>query len=338
MPFKYKFMLGLAGLLFLVGGLAFLNRNTPPPLAPSGNSEPLPYEPEISDPVLCEQLSTLFWQAYPGACRTGTAEALRLVAAPDAFARAVNNDHDKGKEFDARAYAGIAMNPFEGMQGTPRTLKLMVNGPTAGILWLGSRATVLEETGETGSPVPAFWFAKFIRDGERWSVGRVLVSPTVFTKVVPSAATPGTGKSVTVQGSPWTIRSGRRIPNFNFDTLAGRGLAIDGIVPVAEAIRPLAEIPAEFMISGLGWRIQASINGITQPAICNEFKDGFVKGGLKRGDNTVEITLKPEFSKDVPFRPPQIRLLRQNREVFLYKPEHPPEAGTIIKQSFKLGD
>ena len=333
MPFKYKFMLGLAGILLLVGGVAFLNRETPAAVNPS--AEPLAYEPEIADPALGESLSTLFWQAYPDACQAGTSEALRQVAAPDAFARAVNNDHDKGKEFDAQAYARIAMQPFVGMQGTPRLLKLMVNGPTAGILWLGSQTTVSEETGETGPPVPAFWFAKFIRDGDRWTVGRVLISPIIFNKTVSSATTPGSKKTMTVQGSPWTIQAGRRIPNFNFETLAARGLAIDGQVPAAEPIRPIAQIPADFMISGMGWNIQVAVNGEPQPAVCNEFKDGVVKGGLKRGDNVVEITLKPEFSEKIPYRLPQVRLLRQNREVFLYQPRQAPEAGTI-KQSFRL--
>jgi hypothetical protein len=337
MPYKFKYMLGLAGILLLIGGLAFLNRDAPISVAPEENVEPLPYEPEIADPALCEPLSSLFWQAYPDACRAGTREALQQVAAPDAFARAINNDHDKGREFDAQAYAVIAMQPFAGMQGTPRILKLMVNGPTAGILWLGSRATVSEETGETGTPVPAFWFAKFIRDGERWTVGRVLISPTIFTKVVPSATTPGMGKSVTVQGSPWTIRDGRRIPNFNFETLAARSLAIDGQLPTVESIRPIARIPADFLISGFGWKIQVTINGVPQPLVSNEFKDGAVKGGLKPGENIIEITLKPEFPEKNQTRLPQVRLLRQNREVFLYQPRQPPEPGTI-KQSFRLED
>jgi hypothetical protein len=302
---------------------------------PAAASEPLPYEPEIADPALCDQLSTLFWQAYPDACRAGTAAALQKVAAPDAFARAINNDHDKGKEFDAQTYASIAMQPFDGMQGTPRVLKLIVNGPTAGILWLGSQSTFSEATGESGNPVSAFWFAKFIQAGDRWTVGRVLISPITFTKTVASPVQGQPGITRTIQGSPWTIQGGRRIPNFNFGTLPARGLAIDGKLPVVDPIRPVAEIPAEFMISGTSWKIQVTINGEPQPLVCNEFKDGLVRGGLKRGNNTIEITLSPDYSAKALYRPPQVRLLRQNREIFLYKPEQAPASGTI-KQSFTI--
>lgn len=119
------------------------------------------------------------------------------------------------------------------------------------------------------------------------------------------------------------------------DSLIPKKISIDGIVPKAPVLLPLAEIRANYSISGEGYKVRLSVNG-NEPILAEEGSaSGILIGGIKNGNNEIELTItKFEARYDMYPRVSIIYADKSNQEITAYELDHDAKVTGTIKASF----
>lgn len=91
------------------------------------------------------------------------------------------------------------------------------------------------------------------------------------------------------------------------------------------------EVMAMLDITCYGYKVEVIVNGISQDEVSDKSRSGVLIGGIRKGENTIEMKIEKINSEET-FSPTiTIRADVQGQEVEVFKFEGQSESGTIIK-------
>ncbi len=235
------------------------------------------------------------WTAFLKANRTGDLKQLKATSSAHSYATMVNMLASDGKELTPdviTAMAGFLPDPskFE-------FVEMIENGPTVGLVYV-------EDGGESENPnIPSsikFNFIKFVQEPSGWKVDGMLTTD-----------------------NPKYQRDGSET-RFDHSDIPEE-LAIDGRVPEAPQLMAKAEVKGMIDISSYGYKTEVTINGVKQSGTKDSNSSGHIEGGLKKGENHIEIVISsiegtgPAWEPSVKIR--YVTAAGERKEAFSFEPE-----------------
>jgi hypothetical protein len=128
------------------------------------------------------------------------------------------------------------------------------------------------------------------------------------------------------------------IPNLHrkdYSFLETKEFAPAGVAPeIPEAIGPVEYI-ANWDITCYGYEVSVKINGIFQEEVSNKSRSGVVIGGVRKGLNNVELSIKKTDSNEKEIPAIGIRALINNQEVQVFYMDE-EIIGTDIQKTFTV--
>ena len=178
---------------------------------------------------------------------------------------------------------------------TAKFLKLMENGPTAGLVYVKDS----EEKDASNKPRVTFMFIKFVKENEVWKVDGEMN-----------------------MGSPKFQENGKE-SEFDPSELPPP-LAIDGKVPASPEQASAPDISGLLNVSSYGYKTEITINGVEQGAILNKSYSGLIEKGLRKGTNSIVIRFT-KTDDQTAFKPSVmiqgVTNNRESKEVFKFEPK-----------------
>ena len=235
------------------------------------------------------------WTAYLKANHSGNLKRYKDTSSAHSYATLVNALASAGNELTPDAITSMAE-----LLPDPSKLEfveMIENGPTVGLVYVG-------DGGDGDNPnIPSplkFNFIKFVREPSGWKVDGMLTI-----------------------GEPKYQRDGSET-RFEHSDIPEE-LAIDG--KVLDAPQPMAksEVKGVIDISSYGYKTDVTINGVKQNGAEDSNSSGYIEGGLKKGENHIEIVISsmegigPEWEPSVKIR--YLNAAGEGKEAFLFEPE-----------------
>jgi hypothetical protein len=172
---------------------------------------------------------------------------------------------------------------------------MMEKGPTAGLLYVKDS----EEKDASGKPRVTFIFIKFVKEESGWKVDA--------------------GMSI---GSPKFQDDGKKM-EFDPGDLPPT-YEIDGQVQKTPEPEKAPDFAALLDVFSYGYKTEVTVNGVKQGEPVESSSSGLLKGGLRKGKNSIVITVT-QTDKDAKFTPTTtIRRILENQkteEVFKFEPK-----------------
>jgi len=214
-------------------------------------------------PALRQQLE-MVWGTSRQAYRDGDLALIRKVTSNHSYGTLQNELAAVGKELKPEDVIFF----YEMMPDLAKLefIELKQNGPTVGMLYLDEGA----KSDDPNLPPPVrFHFIKFVKEARGWTLdGTLSMREPKYQK----------------DGSE---------TRFNYADLPDE-LAIDGKVrPAPKAVAKPTEAVVEgaLDISSYDFKTKVSINGVPQRETEGANSSGAIKGGLKKGENNIEIVV-----------------------------------------------
>ena len=178
-----------------------------------------------------------------------------------------SNAYGKNKNYFADLRAPFSSEMKKSAKFMPelsklRFVKTVQKGPTAALIY----SKDIKDQYQPG-PGIQFIFIKFVNEGIGWKYDGMYSETT-------SKYNPDGSKK-----------------QFSLSSLAPE-YAIDGQIHPAPQLLPDAEVVGVLNIISIGYTVEVIINNRNQPVVNNTTLNTFVKGGLKYGKNSIEITCK----------------------------------------------
>lgn len=151
-------------------------------------------------------------------------------------------------------------------------IDIFVNGPTATAIYFGKLDFGV---GSGGNTPDSFLVLRFAGEGDAWKFDNMRIIKF------------GPGSDLLQK-----IRQGE------FDFLQDLEFQPSGVVPPVAAAVASPSFLAELWISAIGYEATVTVNGQHSSTIVNNTGRDLVIGGLKRGDNRIAITIKPDPKAD----------------------------------------
>lgn len=233
------------------------------------------------------------WNNYLEASESGQESELEKVMSSYRFGTMKNNLISANRSFTPELVKGIASNAPD--VSKTEFEDLIENGPTAGLVYVKDS----DEKEPEGKPRVNFIFIKFVKERDEWKVDGVME-----------------------KGSPKFNEDGSRT-KFNLSDLPPT-YAIDGQVLAAPKPISAPEVTAMLDVFASGYKIQVIINGTEQANVINTSYSGLVKGGVRKSNNNIVISIT-QTEKDNPFGPSvTVRCMladKTAKECFKFEPE-----------------
>ncbi len=232
------------------------------------------------------------WQNHLSACRSGKASAIQQTMSAYWFGTLKNNLTEAKRELTAELIRSMAEDGPDVLR--MRFVRLIENGPTAGLVYVADS----EEKDASGKPRVEFAFVKFVKETSGWKAdGMMRVGDVKIGK---------DGKETQFDPSDLPPQ-----------------LAIDGKVRGAPVTVPVADLRAILDVFSYGYRTLVTVNGIEQEKVEGKSASATVRGGLKKGRNTIKIVFtKIDGGTGVS---PGVKVwlvdTKERREVFQYEPK-----------------
>lgn len=203
----------------------------------------------------------------------------------------------------------IPMRPPE--TATLRFLKAEVNGPTGQLMYFGKVDVGLLEAKEIPENI---LILKFIREASGWKFDT--------TRLVNLSSAPEVRATLKNGGSSAFLNEPEFSPT--------------GIVPPTPKPCPMPDRIGVLQIASFGYETHAVVNTFDVATVSNNAEEHLVIGGLRDGENPLELKVKP-----LPVEEGQERILevhalvltgsetRPTIRVFTWKPEHHPVPETV---------
>jgi len=235
------------------------------------------------------------WAAYLKANRSGDLKQYKEISSTHSYATLVNALASVGRELtsdDITSMAELLPDPSK-----LEFVEVIENGPTVGLVYV-------EDGGEGDNPnIPSplkFNFIKFVQEPSGWKVDGI-------SKI----------------GKPKYQRDGSQT-RFEHSDIP-KELAIDGNVPEAPQPVAKAEVKGVIDVSSYGYKTEVAINGAKQSGAEDSTSSGYIEGGLKKGENHIEIVISSMKGTGSDWEPSvKIRYLNaagEEKEAFLFEPE-----------------
>jgi|GEM_PF-774678 len=235
------------------------------------------------------------WTAYLKANHSGDLKRFKETSSAHSYATLVNMLASAGNELTPDVITSMAE-----LLPDPSKLEfveMIENGPTAGLVYV-------EDGGDSDNPnIPSpikFNFIKFVQEPSGWKVDGMLTI-----------------------GKPKYQRDGSETRFEHSDIL--EELAIDGKVLDAPQPIPKAEVKGVIDVRSYGYKTEVAINGVKQRSTEASASSGYIEGGLKKGENHIEIVISSMEGTGSDWEPSvKIRYLNadgEEKEAFLFEPE-----------------
>ncbi len=235
------------------------------------------------------------WTVYLKANHSGDLKRFKETSSAHSYATLVNMLASAGNELTPDVIT--AMAEFLPDPSKLEFVEMIENGPTVGLVYV-------EDGGEGENPnIPSpikFNFIKFVQEPSGWKVDGMLTI-----------------------GNPKYQRDGSET-RFDHSDIPEE-LAIDGRVPEAPQPMAKAEVKGVIDISSYGYKTGVTINGVKQSGAEDSNSSGYIEGGLKKGENHIEIVISSMEGTGPAWEPSvKIRYLTaagERKEAFLFEPE-----------------
>jgi hypothetical protein len=198
------------------------------------------------------------WNSYLKACNSGKESELEKTMSSFRLGTMKNNLASAKMSLTPELIKSIAEDAPD--ISTAKFLKLMENGPTAGLVYVKDS----EEKDASNKPRVTFMFIKFVKENEVWKVdGEMNI------------------------GSPKFQENGKET-EFNPSELPPP-LEIDGKVPASPEQASVPDISGLLNVSSYGYKTEITINEVEQVAVLNKSYSGLIEKGLRKGTNSIMI-------------------------------------------------
>jgi hypothetical protein len=174
--------------------------------------------------------------------------------------------------------------------------KVVKNGPTAYSIYWGK---------DKFSDTSLFIF-KFLKENEEWKFN---MAEEKGSKEISKS-----------------IREG------DFSFLDTKKYQPDGIVPVTPVEVTAGDYKGMVDVMCYGYEVQVSINGVFQKLVKGGSYSGMIMGGIKKGKNKIELTIKPIEGEDPSTLRVTVRGLIKEKEKEVFTLEEKTPAATIVKE------
>lgn len=235
------------------------------------------------------------WAGYLKANHSGDLKRYKDTSSAHSYATLVNALASVGNELTPDVITSMA-----GFLPDPSKLEfveIIENGSTVGLVYLS-------DVGDSDNPnIPSpvkFSFIKFVQEPSGWKVDGILTI-----------------------GKPKYQRDGsatRFEPSDIPEELAIDGKVLDAPQPMAKA-----EVKGVIDISSYGYKTEVTINGVKQGSTEDSTSSGYIDGGLKKGENRINIVIAPMEGIGSDWEPSvKIRYLNaagEEKEAFSFEPE-----------------
>ena len=233
------------------------------------------------------------WNSYLKACKSGKESELEKTISSFRFGTMKNNLASAKRSLTPDLIKSIAEDAPD--IATAKFLKLMENGPTAGLVYVKDS----EEKDASNKPRVTFMFIKFVKENEVWKVDGEMN-----------------------MGSPKFQKNGKE-SEFN-PTELPPPLEIDGKVPKSPEQAPVPDISGLLDVSSHGYKTEITINEVEQVATLNNSYSGLIEKGLRKGKNSIVIRFtktddNTAFTPGVTIR--SVTNAGKSKEVFKYEPK-----------------
>lgn len=268
-----------------------------PTAQPKPANSPPPKTAPKKSPALRQQLEAV-WEASRQAYRDGDLALIRKVTSNHSYGTLQNDLAAVGKELkpdDVTVLYKMMPNPAK-----LKFVELKQDGPTAGLLYLDEG----DKSDDPNLPSPVrFHFIKFVKETRGWTLEGTLT-----------------------MGEPKYQKDGSET-RFDYADLPPE-LVIDGKVrPAPKAVeKPKGPVVQGMIdISSYDYKTEVSINGVQQEGMEGATSSGPIAGGLKKGENNIEIVVAKSAKAQSGWEPEvTIRYLDssgQEQEGFKFTPE-----------------
>ena len=232
------------------------------------------------------------WKRHMLASQSGKASELQKTLSSYRFSTMKNGLARVKRAFTPKMVKSIAQHGPDIFAAEYVTL--LERGDTAGLVFIDKSEAEAEESEDDSPPQTTFLFIKFVKETSGWKVD----GHPQYQFKKPGAAFTEADLSSTYK--------------------------IDGIVRAAPELITPPYATALLDVFSYGYKTELTINEVTQGAPIEGSRSGSIKGGLRKGKNTITITLTPT-GKGASMQPRvKIRRILENREtveVFKYEPE-----------------
>ena len=211
------------------------------------------------------------WYDYLAAIKSGKKSELEKSMSSYRFRTMENNLVSANRSFTPEIIQSIAANAPDISKAEFESL--LENGPTAGLVYVKDS----DEKDSDGKPRVDFIFIKFVEEDEVWKVDG-------FMQI----------------GGPKLQDDGSRT-KFNDDDLPATYKIEGKVLQTPEPITA-PEVTAMLDIFASGYKIQVIINGTEQANVLNTNYSGLIKGGIKKNNNKISISIS-QIEKNNPFKP-----------------------------------
>ena len=233
------------------------------------------------------------WNSYLQACNSGKESELEKTMSSFRLGTMKNNLASAKRSLTPDLIKSIAEDAPD--ISTAKFLKLMENGPTAGLVYVKDS----DETDASNKPRVTFMFIKFVKENEVWKVDGEMN-----------------------MGSPKFQENGKE-SEFDPSELPPP-LAIDGKVPKSPEQAPAPDISGLLNVSSYGYKTEITINEQEPVTALNKSYSGLIEKGLRKGKNSIVIRFT-KTDDTTAFKPgvtiQSVTNDREAKEVFKYEPK-----------------
>ncbi len=244
------------------------------------------------------------WTQYIKASQSGEESELAKSMSSFRLATMKNNLASANRSLTREIIKSIAQHAPN--VNSAEFVELIEKGPTAGLVY----KTNTEEKGADGEERVNFIFIKFVREGSVWKIdGGMEIGSPKFKE----------------DGAKSVFDPNSLPPTFE----------IDGIILSTPDLIKIPDVAGTIDIFSSGYDIMVRINGTDEAEAKNSSFSGLIKGGLKKGNNRIFISVV-ELGQDPSFKPTVTikRILEDNSSEVVFKFE--PQKDIVGKHEFNF--
>jgi hypothetical protein len=243
-----------------------------------------------------ESLRSILEQAYKkhiAACKSGIPTALQETMSSFQYGTMTNNLANAKRELTPKLIKSMGEDLPDIFK--MRFVKMVENGPTAGLLYVQDS----KERDASNKPRVTFLFIKFVNENSVWKVDGMM------DVGAPKYQNDGKGTEFIMDD----------LPPF---------LAINGKVLKAPEAIPASYAAGFLDIFSYGYKATVTINGVEQVADAAGSSSRVIKGGLRKGQNSIKMVFSKQGEESSSGPSVTVRRVltdREVREAFKYEPK-----------------
>jgi hypothetical protein len=233
------------------------------------------------------------WNSHLKTCESGKESELQKTMSSFRFGSMKNNLAQANRTLTPDLIKSIAGDAPR--IATAKFVKLIENGPTAGLVYVKDS----EERDASNKPLVSFMFIKFVKENEAWKVDGVMS-----------------------MDGPKFEKDGKESA-FNLSDLPPT-YEIDGKIRKSPEQAAAPDISGSLDVFSYGYKTEVTINEDEQKTTVNKSYSGLIKGGLRKGKNTIVIGFTKLDGKAAPTPGVTVQRFfddRDAKEVFKYEPK-----------------